>query len=1177
MKNKINQFYSDIFNDKRKMILLPQTKLYFSVRKDGQYSGSFVVKSADTRNVRGLIYTSDFRMHLRENGFDSTEAKISFTYDAFGLTPGALIHGSFYIESEAGEYEVHYTALIEEPYIETSIGRIVNLKEFTKLAAYNYKEATSLFSSTRFRDVLELESSEISNYYEGFRKLSLNQGALEEFLIGTGMKNQVHLKVLENTKEYPDIDRSRTDILEISKNTWGYLPISVETEGTFIRVERERFSTLEFTGNRFELTYMILREKLHDGKNFGAIRIVTPHSVQQIDIVAYYHILSEEELKEIQAKKTRKLNVLRHYIQYRCKKETFSVFAREVLPLLDQLILDENCENESDSLYRLLKAHIFIEQKQYEKAADILENYEKKRWSRSRNLGIRGYYMYLSSLCRKELSYSLRTVDELRRLYDHNDDNWELLWVLLQVEENLIQNGERRLQVIGAQWKTGKFHSLLYLEAFLTLMDQPGLIDLSDPFIIHTLLFADHRGILTKEVASSIAIAVARQHDFRNSLFEVLRSCYRLQPSKDMLTAICRYLIMGHCTDSKYFPWYERGVNEGLHIARLYEYYLYAVGDEANVTLPEAVFLYFSHQNELGAEKKTFLYANLVRHIEEYPEIYDNNRKQMEAFTKGQLLLKRISPNLRVLYRHFLPSFDMNNELRDALADILYTYDFKTDHPDIRQVIVLHDNIAKFSIYTVSAGKSTIQLYTGKDRILLRDTKGYVFADTVAYDLNRSFPEERYFKVLKEEECRHIGLMLSSCESEVITEESEKYYEQLATCDGVRERTRIETKCKLLFYHFENDNAGKVRQYLSEVDDLWLDAEERSLLIGIYLKQNQLKKAYDVIRKYGFEEVDLKYLLALCSRYVKEEYYHENPLLLSACYTCFVRGQYDESMLLFLADFFCGKTEEMKAVWKVALERGIKVQKLEERILTQMLFTEELIGEEDIFYHFYVNGGNERLRRAYLSFRSYGYFVNNQILEPRFFEYIETEYAREESLNTSCKLASIRFYAQEPTDDPQVKAMLEDFLDDCLSEGYLFSYFCMIGGPIVRKYLLHNRIVVQYQSRTRAKVTICYAIIRHGEPASSFQSEIMREAFQTYYLKEFVLFAGEELQYYIIEENDFGSRVCEVNIMRRDQDVNEDDGRLYAIDRILSEEHPEMLLDEYEKMTYLTGQLFQIL
>ena len=129
----------------------------------------------------------------------------------------------------------------------------------------------------------------------------------------------------------------------------------------------------------------------------------------------------------------------------------------------------------------------------------------------------------------------------------------------------------------------------------------------------------------------------------------------------------------------------------------------------------------------------------------------------------------------------------------------------------------------------------------------------------------------------------------------------------------------------------------------------------------------------------------------------------------------------------------------------------------------------------------------------------------------------------------------------------------------------------------MRKYLLHNRIVVQYQSRTRAKVTICYAIIRHGEPASSFQSEIMREAFQTYYLKEFVLFAGEELQYYIIEENDFGSRVCEVNIIRRDQDVNEDDGRLYAIDRILSEEHPEMLLDEYEKMTYLTGQLFQIL
>ncbi len=320
MKNKINQFYNDIFDEKKKTLLLPKTRLFFSVKKDGQYNGSFLIKSGDNRPVRGIVYATDYRVHIRESGFDSEEIKISFTYDATGLTPGRLSKGRFVIVSEAGEYEIHFTTLVEVPYIDTSFGRVTNLEEFTKLAAYNYTEATALFASTRFREVIDGEKEEIRTFYEGLRKLSLNQSALEEFLIGTGMKDPIRVDVGDRQRNYEGVARTQTDFLEITKDTWGYLPVTIETQGDFLRADRDRISSMEFVGNRFELEYMVLRERLHDGRNFGCIRVITPYETIRIDVEAYAAALTSEEVERLQKNKKKQLEMLKAYFGVRCKK-----------------------------------------------------------------------------------------------------------------------------------------------------------------------------------------------------------------------------------------------------------------------------------------------------------------------------------------------------------------------------------------------------------------------------------------------------------------------------------------------------------------------------------------------------------------------------------------------------------------------------------------------------------------------------------------------------------------------------------------------------------------------------------------------------------------------------------------------------------------------------------------
>ena len=66
------------------------------------------------------------------------------------LLPGMLNQGNFTIVCNGGEFEVNFTAIIEKPSVETSCGRVQNIRDFKRLAMENFIEAHRLFQITRF-------------------------------------------------------------------------------------------------------------------------------------------------------------------------------------------------------------------------------------------------------------------------------------------------------------------------------------------------------------------------------------------------------------------------------------------------------------------------------------------------------------------------------------------------------------------------------------------------------------------------------------------------------------------------------------------------------------------------------------------------------------------------------------------------------------------------------------------------------------------------------------------------------------------------------------------------------------------------------------------------------------------------------------------------------------------
>ena len=78
-----------------------------------------------------------------------------------------------------------------------------------------------------------------------------------------------------------------------------------------------------------------------------------------------------------------------------------------------------------------------------------------------------------------------------------------------------------------------------------------------------------------------------------------------------------------------------------------------------------------------------------------------------------------------------------------------------------------------------------------------------------------------------------------------------------------------------------------------------------------------------------------------------EDNYAEDDFLTWLCFEMFRRQQYDKVTLLYLAEFYCGATGDMKKLWRVLKKYGIPSYKISERIITQMLFSEDMFEEEE--------------------------------------------------------------------------------------------------------------------------------------------------------------------------------------------------------------------------------------
>ncbi len=954
-----------------------------------------------------------------------------------------------------GEYELSVTAIIEKPYVMTSYGKVQSTDDFRKLAIKDFSEAGRLFRAREFYEILKYENERIFYLYDNMRKWSLGDQSMEEFLVGIKQKECIFLTLPGEGMLFEDISEPTKGTLTIV-NTWGYMPIRIEAEGEFIRVLRPEISTDDFVGNAHEIEYVVRPDRLHGGRNYGALRFITPYETLTYEV----EVLQNQEYNENHHEPELLLaQILKEYIGYTTGRIELGNWVESAVEKMIQL---RKLEPQSE-MYQLMQAHVYLVGNKAEEAKWILENYNYNRFAIGKDPLTNCYYLYLTALVRGKGSHAERVLDEVGKTYMRHQDSWLLLSMLLDLDPR-YKTSYKRIELLEQQYQYEMHGVLFYLEAYLCYQDRPSLLKKLGAFEMQVLNFASKYRLMTKELALYVANFASQQKRYSDMMFRILERIYKMYDETMILNTICTLLIRGNKTQKRYFTWYKKAVDSELRIAQLYEYYMMTVDeDSAKGPLPKVILLYFMHGNSLDYKKAAFLYANLVTYEEQAGDLYLGYREQMVVFTWDQLLKRHITESLRILYKRFCQPEEMTAERMEAMRDICYSYTISTKVPNMKCVLVIEkDGEIRQRIPYNGEEETVIHLYDKESRVVWESVEGRHYTDSIVYETKRLFYEPRFIEM-----CR-------------------KY----AATTGVWEQ--------------ENE-------------------KEAPTLEGLMEK--------------GIGAFDEKEVFRICSRKIRDDNYEEDDFLSYLSFEMFKRQQYDKVTLMYLANYYCGPTDNMKELWKVLKEYGIPSYKIGERIITQMLFSENLFKEEPIFEDYYLSDNVYfRLKQAYLAYTSREYVVYGRELESSVFDIIANECDEKEELPDICKIALLKYFSSHDY-TAALEVVLHQVLREMCEKQIVFPYYLKYKEEWLRELQLYDKLMVSYQAKPGSRVTLYYKIKHGTRDELGYQSEVMMPVYENLYVRQFVLYSDESINYYFIETRGKEDIITEKEILKNEREI----------------------------------------
>ena len=1189
MKEVIGQLLEGNFEYENGSLDFSCAKLELTIKQGEVAEGSFKILGNSGKYTHGTVSSSDSRMQCLTTEFVGTEEEIFYCFHGEELEEGDVIKGEFFVVSNQGEYYLPFVVNVAYTVLESGLGNIKNLFHFTNLAKANPEEAVSLFYSKDFGRIFNGSDRQFYEYYLGLSAYPRNEQNVEEFLIGINKKQKIEYLVDVKELRFEDPDGIVENAVTITRNGWGYTKLYIKTEGDFLYTEKEELSDDDFLGNSCRLPVYVDAGMLHDGNNYGVIRIFSSYADIRIPVCAKYNgIGSHSRGRNRMEKKHRLLQMMEFYQAFRLKKISAATWLKESAALVEKL----TAADDKDVTSRLFQAQLLITEERYNEAqwildhvVDILDAQTEEKPAEE------AYYLYLTSLIRREEGYVNQIAEQVENIYKRNRNEWRIAWLLLYLSEEYNRSFTKKWMFLEEQFNRGCTSPVIYVEALLLLNLNPTLLMKLGDFEKQLLLYGAKQEVLNSDVIMQFIYLVQREREFSAPLYRILEACYKVKPTEAVLQEICSLLIKGNRTGKAYYKWYRLGVEEGLRITRLYEHFMMSVDLNSAEPLPKIVLMYFSYQNNLSYELAAYLYANVYRNRDSFPELYENYRNSIEKFVVEQILRRRINRDLAYLYKNILAPRMINEEVAEALSEIIFINQIQVNKEDIRFVVVYEYGKKDEKCYPVTDKKAFVSLPGTESKLLFEDANRNRYMASVPHTIEKLMLPGKVVKMIAPMTtgARDFNVYLCTNGKELteITPENESRFAYLLHDEQTDDVLKREISVRLMRYYYESDRIRELDEFLANVEPEPLSGKERGEVIRYLVIRGFDEKAYEWLRTYGPYCVEPKTIVRLCSGIIKGSEYVEDAILTEAVWYAFKNGRYDEHTLRYLTLHYKGLTKELRDIWKAAEAFSVDTYELCEKMLIQMLYSGAFVGEKmDIFKAYLAGGAKPDVEEAFLSQCAYEYFVKDRLTDGEIFEEIAQMHKRGEELHAVCKLGFVKFYAENRgAITPEIREILKQFINRMMQERIhlkMFTEFADIKD--IHLDMLAERTIVEYKAYPGQRVVMHYCVETADGEEPEYQTEEMSEVYGGVCFKDFVLFFGERLQYYITEGDGEEEQLTEsATIQKSDTGGNTMDGKFnlvndLSISNTLQDyETVDKLLAEYEYKEFMKNNLFRLI
>ncbi|MCI5584167.1 MAG: DUF5717 family protein [Lachnospiraceae bacterium] len=1153
----------------------------------GEVRGNFTVESKRGDQIKGFLTCTDPRMKCTPLKFQGTKIEFGFCFNGKGMQPGEVIEGTLCFVSNLGERELPYTIRYSKPVLQSSLGEIRNLFHFANLARSSWDEAVKLFFHPDFEQLFSPAQEEEGQLYRGLKKTGEEQ-CVEEFLLAVRKKTPVTYHLSCTALEFKNIDEDERHKLQIERKGWGYTAVRIETDGNFFSLEKKELGETDFMGNVCQLPLYLYKDKLHQGKNYGRITLNYAYGSITIPITVSQnqHHRMRVAIEKRRSLKQMRVELTELYMDFRARRIAAPRWRKETEGLLEKMrVLDER-----NPQPRLFLAHLYITSDKPLEARWMLDRVGRNL-QEEKDPVTYAYYLYLTTLIKEDEEYHQMVKEKVEGLYYTRENNWQIAWLMLYLSHDLHGHAQKKWDFLQEVFLAGCTSPVLYTEAIMLLNYQPTLLMELGPVELRILRFGQSRQGLSDEVKGVLQYLSLKEKEYSDTLFNLLGGICREEENIPMLQSLCSLLIKGNKKGKQYFPWYEKAVCAGLKITRLYEYYMMSLERNKEIDIPKMVLMYFSYESSLSYPNAAYLYRYVYENKDTMEELYLAYAPKIERFVLKQLHAGKINRDLGYLYEHILSGDMLTRDNAAALEKVMFLHSVRAVDEQDERLIVVAKHLEDETAYDFYQGK-TRALLLGKNYLLLREDKwgqrfvmpkeeypsGYLSVSALAQAIHPMVEEA-------------LGLALYVCEDkgdwQPIVQENENQFRFLSEHPGLLAKERQHLRKRLLDYYHEADEMGLLDNWLEECEWDALSSKEENKLIHYLIARGFYEKAYAFVQIYGPERISPK-LLVRVSTYMLED--RENSTtLLWLIDSAFQRGKYNLPMLAFLAEHYKGTCRRLAALFRAARDFDVEVYSLSERLLTQILYSKEAVEEDLEAFKVYVAGGAKTpLEAAFLSWRSKEFVVKHRPVDGYFIRDIARVYKRGVKLHPINLAAYLKYFATHEEEKNQAEEeVLKLFLHELVFvKQWTFPFF-MEYQKLPGMEILADKNLVYYEGKADEQVALHYAKVRREGEKEVYHKEFMDELYSGIFVKEFILFAGEKLKYYITreEENqeqlmengvltgkDFSPRQLETGLQSRYQRIN----HMCALEERGEYEQIEELLEEYWRLEYLTKTVFHL-